>query len=844
MPPLVLITFAFGVGAALTHAGVFITTAGGLAAAFIFLAGAIFSYWRGRRETPLFLLLCFGFGGYTWAALHQAAVLPPELEPFLTHYVKIQGTIAGRPVIYANRAVFTVKDPSVALGREAWRGPAKVQIVYYFPVGRDAVNGPPEVLQEGGGREGDESGKREKGAVGIKKLLPGDRVMVQGRFDLPPKAGNPGDFDYRDYLARRGIVAQIKARSPPVVLESGRPGARDLLPRLFAAARLRVARGIDRFLPQDQASFLKGILLGAKEEITPEDRDVYRRTGVMHLFAVSGLHLGFVLFFFLSLAGLLRSGRGFTFFLAAAGLLSYAALIGFPPSAARASVMGLAGTAAYLWHRRKDLLASLALAAFVMLVFNPGALFEPGFQLSFAAAWGIIYLAGPLGLYLPLPRGWKEVVTVPLAAQLALLPLLALYFQQVPFLSLIANILVVPVAGLVVNLGLAGMILALLHQGLAGPFFIAAGALTLPVQGMLDLLARVPGGTLAAPAPSWLFVAAWFALLTLFGWSTRSGIEVSFPHFRFRAPARRWLLPSLLGLILAAFCLYWGPALGGAPGLLRVTFLNVGQGDCILVETPGGGKMLVDGGGKPAFSSSSFDPGREVVVPYLARRGIRRLDLAVNSHPHEDHLGGLLAVFENVKVKEAVAPPVAHPTPLWLKFEALLEEKGIPLHRVRAGAALRLDPEVEMRVLHPPLRLLTGTRSDLNNNSLVLHIRYGKIAFLLAGDIEKEGMAALVAGVQEGGQTRELFPAAVLKAPHHGSTAGIDLEFARLVRPQVVVISVGPNPFGHPSPEFLKFWQEQKATVLRTDSRGAITFETDGKELFLKTGYPGHVFRR
>ncbi|MDH7577233.1 MAG: DNA internalization-related competence protein ComEC/Rec2 [Bacillota bacterium] len=844
MAPLVLITVAYGAGIALAYTGIGVSPAVALAGALVFLVATVWGSWRGKRETPFFLLFCFVFAGYAWAGLSRVA-FPPELEPFLGHYVKLRGTIAERPVIYPNRIVFTLQEPTVELAGESRRGPGKIQAAFYFPAGpdgRDESKGAP--LQEVSGRQQGENGLREDEGSRLEKLLPGDRVLFQGRLDLPPEAANPGDFNYREYLARRGIVARLEAQGLPVFLGSGEGDLQYLLRRSLSLVRQRVEKGIEEDLHPAQASFLMGVLLGAKEELTPDDREVYQRTGVMHLFAVSGLHLGFVLFFFLALARLLRFGRSSTLFLVAFGVLGYAALVGFPPSVTRAAVMGLTGTVAYLWPRRKSAPASLAFAALVILIFHPGSLFDAGFQLSFAATWGIIYLAGPLGDRLPLPPGWKGAVTVPLGAQLAVLPLLALYFQQIPFLSLVANILVVLLAGLVVNLGLAGMILTLLHQGLAGPFFLTAGALTLPIRGLLDIFAAVPGGTLAAPSPPWFLTAAWFTLLAIFNWSFRSGNEVSFPHFRFRPPARRWLIPSLVGLLLTGFLLVRGIDLSGTPGQLRVTFLNVGQGDAVLVETPGRRSLLVDGGGKPAFSQSSFDPGRQVVVPYLTRRGIRRLDLVVNSHPHEDHLGGLLAVCEKIQVGEVVAPPVKHPTPLWLKFEALLEERGIPLHRVSSGTTLHLDPKVRITFLHPPPSLLTGTRSDLNNNSLVMRLEYGRFGFLLTGDIEQEGMTALVEAVRRGSLSRELLQAVVLKAPHHGSATGIVLEFAALVRPQVVVISVGPNSFGHPSPETLRFWQEQKATVLRTDTDGAVIFETDGKRLILRTGRARDVSHR
>ncbi len=818
MPPVVWIAIAFALGIGLASAGDLVTPPAALAAALVVLLGTALSFWRGRRETPLFLLLSFSILGYAWGEFGEKP-FPSSLRPFLGHYVELAGTLDRLPVEYPNRVLYTLADAAVELGGDSWRGPGKIQVVVYT------------------GSKGMPVAGEKVGRTPAARVYPGRRLLARGRLDLAPLPANPGDFNYRAYLERKGIIAVLTADEVPTVLEQEQ-GARYLLPRLLASARLRIEDGIVRAVPPEQAVLLRGFLLGSTEGITPEDREIYRRTGVMHLFAVSGLNLGFVLLLFFAGARLLRLRRLPTFLLVTGGIWSYAALTGFPASVARAAVMGTVGLGAYLWQQRQNPLNSLAVAALAILVVDPVALFDPGFQLSFAATWGIVYLARPLDSLLPfleghpLLEGCREVITVSLAAQLAVLPLCAHYFQQIPVLGLLANILVVPLAGLVVNLGLAGMLLTLLHPALGDPFYVSSGALTIIIEGLLSPLAGLPGISLAAsPPPLWL-VTGWFLLLGLFGRSLRGGSDIAFPHFRFRPFARRRLVPSLIGLACLLAIMYSGggiwPVIGSHQ--LRVTFLSVGQGDAILVEFPNGHSMLVDAGGKPEFSRSSFDPGRQIVVPYLARSGIRRLDLVVNSHPHEDHLGGVPAVLAGMPVGKLVMPPVLHPTPLMLQVERLAGEKRIAVHTVHAGASLRLDPRVKIDVLNPPARLYSGTRSDLNNNSLVLLLKYGEISFLLTGDAERDALDDIAAGV---------FPlntrANVVKAPHHGSRTGISPALAERLHPQFVVISVGHNSFGHPDPKTVEFWREHGARVLRTDEAGTVIFETDGKELRLKT---------
>ncbi len=834
MTPLVLAAIDFGLGVLLSLLlNNIIDPLWGLIGGLIFLLAAIAAYVRGRRETPALLLGCLFCLGLLLAGCSRP-VLPAALGPLLGHYVNMSGTLAQQPSIYGNRTVYILKDPVLQLGNEVWSGKAngiRIQAVCYNPVATADQDSGKSAGEQGAGARGSPT------AAGVRIALPGDCLLVQGKLDLPPVAANPGDFDYRAYLLRHGVTAELLCDQSPV-FQAGAPGLTWYPLRLAAFLHLRLEQSLRAALPIDQASFLSAMLLGARTWMTPEDKDLYQRTGVVHLFVVSGLHLGFVLAFFLILARLLRLGRGATFALVGLAIWTYAALIGLPTPVIRAAVMGTIALAGSLWNQtRHSPLNALAIAVLSIILANPLLLQDPGFQFTLAASWGIIYLSAPLARFLPGWQGLKQLTAVALAAQLSVLPLTALYFQQIPVLGLPANILVVPLAGLAVNLGLAGMLMTLLHQSLGSPFFLAAGALTVPLRGLLGLIGGLPAAALPTTAPPIWLIAAWYLLLTLLGWSALQGFQTPFSHFRFRAPARRWLGPACAGLVLAAFFMVWGTGgvFASRAGTLRVTFINVGQGDSILVEAPDGERMLVDGGGKPAYGQSSFDPGAQIVVPFLIRSGIRSLDLVVNTHPHEDHLGGLMAVVSKLPVGAVVMPPVAHPPPLLDQFEQLLKSRGISEYHVHAGARLQLDDRLSITVLNPPLQSFEGTHSDLDNNSVIIQLRYGRIAFLLTGDAEQEALAHLAAVARSGALPVDGLRADVLKAPHHGSANGIDPDFNGLVGPRFVAISVGKNSFGHPAPDTLAFWRKRNVAVLRTDEDGNITFETDGQRLTLTT---------
>lgn len=290
---------------------------------------------------------------------------------------------------------------------------------------------------------------------------------------------------------------------------------------------------------------------------------------------------------------------------------------------------------------------------------------------------------------------------------------------------------------------------------------------------------------------------------------------------------------------------------GSGANQLVVHFIDVGQGNSILVQTPGGKHMLVDTGGWPGEFESGTGAGTKVVVPYLRRLGVRRLDLLVITHPHEDHAGGMKAVIEAFPVDLVLVSPVGRTSgqvafrgvqgsssarsqtvdqmlPAYRQLLAELDARGIPVRVTGAGDRLHIDRAVELQVLGPPRPLLTGTRSDFNNASIVLRLRYGNEVLLLTGDIEVEAQQALIDSGAD-------LSCTVLKIPHHGSRY-LSPSFLEKTHPSVAVISVGRyNRFSHPAPETLSLLAKMPVRVYRTDMDGAVVLSTDGKYLWVKT---------
>jgi len=281
----------------------------------------------------------------------------------------------------------------------------------------------------------------------------------------------------------------------------------------------------------------------------------------------------------------------------------------------------------------------------------------------------------------------------------------------------------------------------------------------------------------------------------------------------------------LLALLAAAVMLVWWQAWQSLRQTLTVLFVDVGQGDCIIIHSPGGRSLLIDGGGRRGSSTAPAEVGRWIIVPALYRQGIRRLDGIIATHPHDDHVGGLDEVIAQVPVEMVLDSGQPHPTPSYERLLGQVKARNVPFFRARPGQVFNLGAGVRAEVLHPSPPFLQGTGDDLNNNSIVVRLTYGQVSFLFTGDLQQEGEEALLADFPDLAST-------VLKVAHHGSVDATSEEFLRAVRPAWAVISVGRrNPFGHPHEELLARLNSMRIRVFRTDIMGTIVMSTDGRRL-------------
>jgi competence protein ComEC len=643
----------------------------------------------------------------------------------------------------------------------------------------------------------------------------GDRISVSAQI-LPGR-------DFRNFSEsrlsglRRNQLVHNHALTKSVLLVRREPPARGFsILGSISAVRLALQRKIEghfstadgRALSQ-QGAVLEAMLLGERGRMDVETTAALQRSGLFHLIAISGAHIGIISVLFFSVLRFFRVPKRVSYFVLAGLLLFYSLLVEGRASVFRATIMALAYLLSRLLWRESRLLNTISGSAFLLLLSNPFYLFDMGFELTFAATLAIIlFYRRFLDLLPRLPLRLSELFAVSVTAQLGVLPLLAVSFNRVTFAALVLNFPAIPLIGVVMGAGFVFLAASPLCAGLAS---LMAPGLKLLVDIFLWIacsLDSIPVASYRLPGPRTGVVIGYYFFLLLL---------LARPRFKGQKPLTAFLFAAFgLTLVTSPFPPRFSPS-------LRVTFLDVGQGDSILVEFPGRKKMLIDGGGVP---DGRFDIGENVVSPFLWQLGIKRLDYLVLTHAHPDHLNGLLSVARNFGVTEFWESLSPQNSPAYAAIKKTLA-KSCSGKRVFRGFERREGP-VEIEVLHPEPSAPLERRVS-NDDSLVLRLTQDGQSILLASDVGSEAERDIAL----------CFPdirSRVLKSPHHGSRTSSTEEFLAAVEPEVVIISAGRgNSYGVPHPEIIERYRAAGARILRTDRDGAVEVTVNGRGLTIRT---------
>ena len=651
----------------------------------------------------------------------------------------------------------------------------------------------------------------------LDSLLYGDVIRVSGFLEKPSGARNPGGFDYRAYLERNGIYGILRLAPPSVCTKTGISGGNWIRKWIIYPARRYILRVVERTSSEEGLGLLKATLVEDRTLVPQEIMDDFSRTGLIHLVAVSGLHVGYILVILTFVTGFLRLPFTINMVFQMAGIIFFTLLAEAKPPVVRAAVMSCTLLFGKIIKRKAVPENMLGFSALVVLLAGPCNLFDIGFQLSYGAIFSILFIYGKLEKIQPpclLPAGVRNstlfrniqsMFWMSVAAQLGTMPITAYHFNRIPLLSVFLNIPAIPLFGIIIGIAFTTVLFSLISGWIAEVYAVFNASLIHLTLQSIARAADLPFSSCTVPSPSLLQITLYVLILLLF---------LGFQNRGFRN--------KILICLLACANLYaWRTAFQNSGHNLRWIQFDVGDGDAALLELPRGKKVLIDGG----ETRPGFDCGRHVLSRYLDRTGIRKLDAVILTHAHSDHIGGLMHIVRHYRIGQWISSGIPCTVPEMTAMDSLLASKRIPRKHIFAPDSLDF-PGVRMHFLWPCRDDSANNPAEVrNDDSIVLRVCFGRTSLLFTGD----------AGIAVEKKLLSLcnLHADAVKIGHHGSKTSSGEAFLKTVQPGLAVISCARGSrHGFPAPRTLRTLGGLKIPLARTDLEGAVMVESNGDSLY------------
>ena len=661
----------------------------------------------------------------------------------------------------------------------------------------------------------------------------GDKIFITGEFQEPQGMRNEGGFNYKEYLKSLNIYGSVKAKNIKVIEQN----KGNIFMNFTYKISDEIKENIEEFMGEKYSGLLLGLLLGDSSKIDENIEENFKITSLTHILAVSGAQVSYII---AAMYSLLKRKIGIqkTRVVIIASLIFYMTLTGFSPSIVRAGIMGIILMISGLVFRKNDIINSIAISLFFMLVYNPFLLENVGLQLSYLGTIGIIGFNKTIILILKniqiRNRKWKykinrklilliskikEILAVTMSASLAVVPVMIYHFNLFGTYFLITNLLASIIIGPITLLGTLLVIISFISINIAK-------VLSYILKFLIDILlfissfSKLPISKIYIPTPTITFIIIIYLslIISLFIYKVfhernpnttilRVRNLLALVKYKFKQNRDDVIKKIIIISIIISLCMIF------IPRDLQINFVDVGQGDSTFIITPKNKTILIDGGGS---NTGSFDVGENTLLPYVLDKGYNKIDFMIISHFDSDHVGGLLTILEEIKVEKILIAKQEEQSENYKRFLNIVKEKNIPVIIGKEGDKINIEKDLYLDILFPESEQIE--ENMINNNSLVFNMHYNNFSMLFTGDIEEIAEKRIIEITN-----KSRLKADIIKIPHHGSKTSSTRELLERVLPKIALIGVGKdNLFGHPSSETIDKLDELEIKTYRTDINGEI----------------------
>lgn len=678
-------------------------------------------------------------------------------------------------------------------------------------------------------------------------FFPGDIISIKGSFEKGEKSRNYKGYDYRNYLKQEKIYGIINSEKVEKISYK-----KDIF-YILGKIHENLYGKLDELYKSEYSEFLKGILFGNTKNIDDEIKENFKSSSISHILAISGMHISYIIIgieLFLKKIIINKKVKNYIliFF-----LLFFLILTGGTVSCVRACLMFIINVISFNLYRKNNIHLSMFFSFIIILLINPFYILNVGIWLSFLATLGIIeFYRFFIKLFKKIAKTKMNIIFeymfVSISAQILIFPIIIYYFNTFSLTFIISNILVSFFIGYIIGIGYISILISYLFPKIANVLVIIENGLIYILFNISKLCSNLPFSKIYLITPNFITVIFYYILIYYFIKKFNKNkfyfmkillskkylkifinelctiFKLYFLKIIFVIKKLRKIQILILFVIITFICLSFNQ-------VLKIYFIDVGQGDSCLIITPNNKRILIDGG---EGNSEKYDMGKNVLFPYLLDRKINKIDYLIISHFDNDHVGGLIYIIENLKVDKILIGIQNEKNYQLDKILELAMKKNIETVILSSEMKIEIEKNTYIEVLWPDKEHLIN-ENKLNNNSLVFKFIYKDFSILFTGDIEKIAEKEILEKYQN---NLKILKSNILKVAHHGSKTSTDLKFLEKIKPQIALIGVGKNnDFGHPNTKVLEALQNMNVKIYRTDLNGEIEIKVKNSRLKIHTKF-------